>query len=161
MGPHASRWARLQWRSGVDFFLRVTELERRIYLWAFPGSITPATLKFQLTKYVPTLNCWPSSLSIWIVTTLQPVFFGCWWELKILTASSRRLWMDTEMKAGVHSPYRSVYLHSTVFKLNTAGLPPGTNCVQLDFSRSNWVLTAVCTVLNLFWTSVHRSADAA
>lgn len=55
-----------------------------------------------------------------IVTTLQPVFWAHWWELGIWTCPKQRLWMDTDMKAGDHSPHRSLCLHSTVSELNMA-----------------------------------------
>lgn len=93
--PHGSNVGERDCGEGLIFW--VAKLDRSIYLWAFPGSTTPAASTLQLDAG----GSWESKL---------PLSGGC---------------VDTEMKAGVNSPYHSVYSHSTVLELNTAGLPLG------------------------------------
>lgn len=93
-----------------------------------------------------------------IVMTLQPVFWAHWGDLGIWTCPQQRLWMDTDMKAGDHSPHRSLCLHSAVSELNTAR---AWRTVPLWFVASSGELSAYGTCLNLFCPSARRSADAA
>lgn len=95
-----------------------------------------------------------------IVMTLQPVFWAHWWDLGIWTCAKQRLWMDTDMKAGDHSPHRSLCLHSTVSVLNTAR---AWRTVPLWFVASSGELSACGSAflvvvklwlpLALVWTS--------